>query len=137
MGASISDIQKYIAASTIQVAKYQAAGLTPPAMDAITASQVNAYLAAQAKEVTMDTQSYLEKLRTKVKDPSQLQTVESFYGQIKGLAGNLPQQNVNNKVEVSVQGSILALADLDKAIEDAMLRIYRQNGDLAPAGSIK
>jgi hypothetical protein len=137
MGASISDIQKYIAASTIQVTKYQAAGLTPPAMDAITASQVNAYLAAQAKEVTMDTQSYLEKLRTTVKSGYEIPSVESFYGGLSSMAGSLPTSIVNNKVEVTANGSILALQDLDKAIEDAMLRIQRQNGSLTPAGSIQ
>jgi hypothetical protein len=53
------------------------------------------------------------------------------------MAGSLPSSNVNNKVEVTVNGSILALQDLDKAIEDAMLRIQRQNGNLTPAGSIQ
>jgi hypothetical protein len=138
MGASISDIQKYLAASMVNYNQSIATGIAPTvAPSAITASQVNAYLAAQAKEVTMDTQSYLEKLRTTVKSGYEIPSVESFYGGLSSMTGSLPSSNVNNKVEVTVNGSILALQDLDKAIEDAMLRIQRQNGSLTPAGSIQ
>jgi hypothetical protein len=133
MGASISDIQKYL--TTIQ--NNQRQGITPTAPNEITASQVNAYLAAKTAEVTADTQSYLEKLRTTVKPGYEVPSVESFYGGLSSMAGSLPSSNVNNKVEVTVNGSILALQDLDKAIEDAMLRIQRQNGNLTPAGSIQ
>jgi hypothetical protein len=137
MGASISDIQKYLAASMVNYNQSIATGIAPTvAPSAITASQVNAYLAAQAKEVTMDTQSYLEKLRTTVKSGYEIPSVESFYGGLSSMAGSLPTSIVNNKVEVTANGSILALQDLDKAIEDAMLRIQRQNGSLTPAGSI-
>ena len=137
MGASISDIQKYLSASQINYNKAISTGMAPTvAPDAITASQVNAYLATKAAEVTTDTQTYLEKLRNKVKSGYEIPSVESFYGNLQGIASSQPQQNVNNTVEVTVQGSILALQDLDKAIEDAMLRIQRQNGNLTPAGSL-
>jgi hypothetical protein len=137
MGASISDIQKYLAASMVNYNQSIATGIAPTvAPNAITASQVNAYLASQAKEVTSDTQSYLEKLRTTVKSGYEIPSVESFYGGLSSMAGSLPTSIVNNKVEVTANGSILALQDLDKAIEDAMLRIQRQNGSLTPAGSI-
>jgi hypothetical protein len=138
MGASVSDIQKFLAAQSTNYNQYIATGTSPSSpVDPVTSKVVNDYLATETAKVTEQTLSYLEKLRTKVKDPSQLATVESFYGQLQGVAGALPQQNVNNKVEVTVQGSILALQDLDKAIEDAMLRIQRQNGNLTPAGSIQ
>jgi hypothetical protein len=138
MGASISDIQKYLSASMVNYNQSVASGTAPTvAPNAITASQVNAYLAAKTAEVTADTQSYLEKLRTTVKPGYEVPSIESFYGGLSSMAGSLPSSNVNNKVEVTVNGSILALQDLDKAIEDAMLRIQRQNGNLAPAGSIQ
>lgn len=138
MGASISDIQKYLSASMVNYNQSVASGMAPTvAPNAITASQVNAYLATKTAEVTADTQSYLEKLRTTVKPGYEVPSVESFYGGLSSMAGSLPSSNVNNKVEVTVNGSILALQDLDKAIEDAMLRIQRQNGNLAPAGSIQ
>jgi hypothetical protein len=138
MGASISDIQKYLSASMVNYNQSIASGIAPTvAPNAITASQVNAYLATKTAEVTADTQSYLEKLRTTVKPGYEVPSVESFYGGLSSMAGSLPSSNVNNKVEVTVNGSILALQDLDKAIEDAMLRIQRQNGNLAPAGSIQ
>ena len=137
MGASISDIQKYLSASMVNYNQSVASGTAPTvAPNAITASQVNAYLAAKTAEVTADTQSYLEKLRTTVKPGYEVPSIESFYGGLSSMAGSLPSSNVNNKVEVTVNGSILALQDLDKAIEDAMLRIQRQNGSLTPAGSI-
>jgi hypothetical protein len=138
MGASITDIQRYLSASMLNYNQSVASGTAPTvAPNAITASQVNAYLAAKTAEVTADTQSYLEKLRTTVKPGYEVPSVESFYGGLSSMAGSLPSSNVNNKVEVTVNGSILALQDLDKAIEDAMLRIQRQNGNLAPAGSIQ
>ena len=138
MGASVSDIQKYLTASGANYNQSIASGIAPTvAPNAITASQVNAYLATKTAEVTADTQSYLEKLRTTVKPGYEVPSVESFYGGLSSMAGSLPSSNVNNKVEVTVNGSILALQDLDKAIEDAMLRIQRQNGNLAPAGSIQ
>jgi hypothetical protein len=138
MGASISDIQKYLSASGANYNKSIASGIAPTvAPDAITASQVNAYLATKAAEVTADTQTYLEKLRTTVKSGYEIPSVESFYGGLSSMAGSLPTSSVNNKVEVTVNGSILALQELDKAIEDAMLRIQRQNGSLTPAGSIQ
>jgi hypothetical protein len=138
MGASISDIQKYLSASMVNYNQSISSGTAPTvAPNAITASQVNAYLAAKTAEVTADTQSYLEKLRTTVKPGYEIPSIESFYGGLSSMAGSLPSSNVNNKVEVTVNGSILALQDLDKAIEDAMLRIQRQNGNLTPAGSIQ
>jgi hypothetical protein len=39
-------------------------------------------------------------------------------------------------VNLNAAGSILGLEQVDAAIQDALLRIYRQNGDLAPAGTI-
>lgn len=136
-GASVSDIQKYLAGSAASYNQYIATGTTPSkAPDAVTAKVVNDYLAMKADEVTTNTQSYLEKLRNTVKSGYEVPSIESFYGSLDRAASGLPQSTVNNTVEVSVQGSILALQDLDKAIEDAMLRIQRQNGSLTPAGYI-
>jgi hypothetical protein len=137
MGASISDIQKYLASSAMNYNKSIASGIAPTvAPDAITASQVNAYLASKAAEVTVDTQDYLEKLRTKVKSGYEVPSIESFYGDLSNIGKSTAAQNINNNMEINVQGSILALQDFDKAIEDAMLRIQRQNGNLTPAGSL-
>jgi hypothetical protein len=136
-GSSVSDIQKYLAGSAANYNQYIATGTTPSkAPDPVTAQVVNEYLAQKAEEVTANTQTYLEKLRNTVKAGYDIPSVESFYGSLDKAASSLPQTNVNNTVEVSVQGSILALQDLDKAIEDAMLRIQRQNGSLTPAGYI-
>lgn len=136
-GASTADIQKYLAGLAASYNQYIATGTTPSkAPDVVTAKVVNDYLAMKADEVTTNTQSYLEKLRNTVKAGYEIPTIESFYGSLDRAASGLPQSTVNNTVEVSVQGSILALQDLDKAIEDAMLRIQRQNGSLTPAGYI-
>ena len=137
MGASASDIQKYLSASMANYQKYISTGTTPStAPDKTTAQIVNEYLAQKAEDVSSNTASYLEKLRTKVKAGYDIPTVESFFGGLSSMATSLPSSNVNNQVEINVAGSILALQDFDKAIEDAMLRIQRQNGQLNPAGSI-
>ena len=135
MGASVTDIQKYLSASMANYNQYIATGTTPStAPSAVTAQVVNEYLAEQASKITSNTQDYLEKLRTTVKAGYDVPSIESFYGGLTGVANSMPTANVNNTVEVNVNGSILALQDLDKAIEDAMLRIQRQNGQLTPAG---
>jgi hypothetical protein len=137
IGASVSDIQKYLSASMANYQKYISTGTTPDkAPDKTTAEIVNEYLAQKAEDVTANTASYLEKRRTKVKAGYDIPTVESFFGGLSSMATSLPSSNVNNQVEINVAGSILALQDFDKAIEDAMLRIQRQNGQLNPAGSI-
>lgn len=137
MGSSVSDIQKYLSASGVNYQKYISTGTTPStAPDKVTAQVVNDYLAQEASKITSNTTDYLEKLRTKVKAGYDIPTVESFFGGLTGIANSMPQNSVNNQVEINVAGSILALQDFDKAIEDAMLRIQRQNGQLNPAGSI-
>ena len=137
MGASVTDIQKYLSASMANYNQYIATGTTPSTgPDKTTAQVVNEYLAEEASKITTNTQDYLEKLRTKVKAGYDIPTTESFYGGLSNIANSLPSSNVNNQVEINVAGSILALQDFDKAIEDAMLRIQRQNGQLNPAGSI-
>ena len=133
-GASAADIEKFLSASAGTYQKYVSMGATPPARDPITNAVVNEYLAQQASKITTNTQDYLEKLRTTVKAGYDVPSIESFYGGLTGVANSMPTANVNNTVEVNVNGSILALQDLDKAIEDAMLRIQRQNGQLTPAG---
>ena len=47
-----------------------------------------------------------------------------------GSSGGTPEITVN----LNSAGSIIGLEDVDNAIQDALLRIYRQNGDLMPAG---
>jgi hypothetical protein len=137
MGSSVSDIQKYLSASQMNYQQYITTGTAPStAPDKVTAQVVNDYLAQEASKITSNTTDYLEKLRTKVKAGYDIPTVESFFGGLTGIANSMPQNSVNNQVEINVAGSILALQDFDKAIEDAMLRIQRQNGQLNPAGSI-
>lgn len=137
MGSSVSDIQKYLSASQMNYQQYISTGTSPStAPDKVTAQVVNDYLAQEASKITSNTTDYLEKLRTKVKAGYDIPTVESFFGGLTGIANSMPQNSVNNQVEINVAGSILALQDFDKAIEDAMLRIQRQNGQLNPAGSI-
>jgi hypothetical protein len=57
-----------------------------------------------------------------------------------GMALDYARSTGSAKPEVTVNlnaaGSIIGLQEVDAAIQDALLRIYRQNGDLAPAGFI-
>jgi len=131
--STFADIEAYIK----RRAQLEAAGVTvttPPEVQTI----ITQGLVKEADRIVNESvPNFLEKLRTTVKPGYEIPSVESFYGGLSNMAGSLPSSNVNNKVEVTVQGSILALQDLDKAIEDAMLRIQRQNGNLTPAGSIQ
>jgi hypothetical protein len=130
--STFADIDAYIKRRS----QLEAAGVavtTPPEIQTIITQGI---IKEADRVVNESVPNFLEKLRTTVKSGYEIPSVESFYGGLSSMAGSLPSSNVNNKVEVTVNGSILALQDLDKAIEDAMLRIQRQNGSLTPAGSI-
>ena len=55
-----------------------------------------------------------------------------------GMALDYARSGGSSQPEVTVNlnaaGSIIGLQEVDAAIQDALLRIYRQNGDLMPAG---
>lgn len=138
-GASVTDIQKYLAAQQTNYNQYIATGTSPStAPDATTQQVVNDYLKDQVEQVAEQTASFLEKLRTKVKAGYDIPGYDEFYSAFpsykpsntNGSTGATPEVTVN----VSAAGSIIGLEELDAAIQDSLLRIYRQNGDLMPAG---
>jgi hypothetical protein len=81
----------------------------------------------------------LEKARTNVKSGMEL-SPDEFYGKLppseivqraRDLAAAAPVINVN------VEGSLTSLQEFEITIQDLLLKIYKQNGDLAPAGFIQ
>lgn len=114
---------------------------TPPAVQEI----INTGIAKEAARLTETViPDYLEKLRTTVKSGYEVPSTSEFYGSLgaygeryipstsSGSSGGAPEVTVN----LNAAGSIIGLQEVDAAIQDALLRIYRQNGDLAPAGFI-
>jgi hypothetical protein len=113
--------------------------VTPPAVQEI----ITQGIIKEADRITTEAvPTYLEKLRTTVKSGYTVPSVEDFYGSLNagsymptnssGSSGGTPEVTVN----LNAAGSIIGLQEVDAAIQDALLRIYRQNGDLAPAGFI-
>jgi len=145
--SSAQDIKNYVNAMTSASQTYAnsqlgkgGTGYTGPTYpDATTAAVVTQALnknMAQIAEVTIPT--LLEKLRTTVKSGYDIPSASEFYG---GLPNNTSTQIAKNMastpvINVNVEGSVLSLNEMDNAIQDALLRIYKQNGDLAPAGLI-
>ncbi len=115
--------------------------VTPPSVQEI----INTGIAKEAARLTETViPDYLEKLRTTVKSGYEVPSTSEFYGSLgaygerympstsSGSSGGSPEVTVN----LNAAGSIIGLQEVDAAIQDALLRIYRQNGDLAPAGFI-
>lgn len=123
-------------------AQLEAAGVsvnTPPAVQTI----ITQGITKEADRVVNESiPNFLEKLRTTVKEGYAVPSPSEFYGSLgaygerympstaSGSSGGTPEITVN----VSAAGSIIGLEEMDNAIQDALLRIYRQNGDLMPAG---
>ena len=83
---------------------------------------------------------WLEKARTTVKSGYDIPSPEEFYGKLpssdiidraRGMAAAAPVINVN------VEGSLTSLQEFETTIQDLLLKIYKQNGELAPAGFIQ
>lgn len=135
-----------IAAYINNRAALQAQGVavsTPPAVQEI----INSGIAKEAARLTETViPDYLEKLRTTVKSGYDVPSTSEFYGSLGAYGERYMPSNASGssggsaKPEVTVNlnaaGSIIGLQEVDAAIQDALLRIYRQNGDLAPAGFI-
>jgi hypothetical protein len=145
--SSVQDIKNYVAAMTSAAAGYASSQLGkggtnytgPTYPDATTAAVVTQALnnnMAQIAEVTIPT--LLEKLRTTVKSGYDIPSASDFYGNLPSNRSTQIAQNMaaSPTINVNVEGSVLALSEMDNAIQDALLRIYKQNGDLAPAGFI-
>lgn len=131
-----------IKAYTDRISQLQAAGVnvqTPPAVQQI----ITQGIIKEADRISNEAvPNYLEKLRTTVKEGYAVPSPSEFYGSLgaygerympstaSGSSGGTPEITVN----VSAAGSIIGLEEMDNAIQDALLRIYRQNGDLMPAG---
>jgi hypothetical protein len=138
MGASISDIRKVIDAQTVSYNRYIATGTSPTTpMDATTSQVLTDYFTTEAARVKDQTLSFLEKVRLKTKDPSQIQTVESFYGALSGDVNSMRGTTVNNKVELTLNGALVYQDQLDEVVQNAMLRAQRANGALNPAGYLQ
>jgi len=138
MGASISDIRKVIDAQTVSYNRYIATGTTPTTpMDPTTSQVLTDYFTTEAARVKDQTLSFLEKVRTKVKDPSQIATIESFYGALSGDVNSMRGTTVNNKVELTLNGALVYQDQLDEVVQNAMLRAQRANGALSPAGYLQ
>ena len=111
----------------------------PQYPNATTAAVVTAALNENMKNIAETTiPSLLEKVRTTVKSGYNIPSPDEFYGKLPSNASTDIARGMAAAptINVNVEGSILALSEMDNAIQDALLRIYKQNGDLAPAGFI-
>ena len=151
--SSSAEIKKYMADSMAAYTAYlnsivgknipanaPYAGPTYP--DSTTAAIVNqASEAEMARIAGVTIPTFLEKLRTTVKDGYNIPSPESFYGNLPDttstqIARSMAISSAAPTINVNVEGSVLALSEMDDAIQQALLRIYKQNGDLMPAGFI-
>jgi hypothetical protein len=145
--STAQDIKNYIAAMTSAAGNYASSQLGkggtaytgPSYPNAVTGAMVTEYINAEMARITdVSIPTLLEKLRTTVKSGYDIPSASSFYGNLPDTRSTQIAQGMaaSPTINVNVEGSVLALSEMDNAIQDALLRIYKQNGDLAPAGFI-
>ena len=136
--STFADIAAYIQRRT-QLESAGVAVNTPPAVQTI----ITQGIIKEADRITNESiPTYLEKLRTTVKEGYSIPAPSEFYGSLGAYGERYMPSNASGSssgtpeitVNLNSAGSIIGLEDVDNAIQDALLRIYRQNGDLMPAG---
>ena len=140
MSSSKADINKYLndlaALQTEQLKTGTPLTAPNPADTAIVQKSIEQTLESVSNKLP----GLLEKARTTVKSGYDIPSPEEFYGKLppsdivnraRDMAAAAPVINVN------VEGSLTSLQEFETTIQDLLLKIYKQNGDLAPAGFIQ
>ena len=140
LSSSKADINKYLNDLAALQTKQLAAGTPLTAPNPADTAIVQRSIEQTLESVSSKLPGLLEKARTTVKIGNEIPSPDEFYGKLppsdivdraRGLAAAAPVINVN------VEGSLTSLQEFETTIQDLLLKIYKQNGDLAPAGFIQ
>ena len=140
LSSSKADIMKYLNDLAAVQTKQLAAGTPLTAPNPADTAIVQRSIEQTLESVSSKLPGLLEKARTTVKSGYDIPSPEEFYGKLppsdivdraRGMAAAAPVINVN------VEGSLTSLQEFETTIQDLLLKIYKQNGDLAPAGFIQ
>jgi len=137
LNSSKADVDKYLSDLTKLQNTQIAAGTAITAPSASNVAVINELQSTRLEGLKTTITDLLEKTRTTVKSGYDIPSPAEFYGQYNSdYAASSMSMAQTPVINVNVEGSVLALSEMDNAIQDALLRIYKQNGDLAPAGYI-
>ena len=140
LNSTKADIMKYLNDLAAVQTKQLAAGTPLTAPNPADTAIVQRSIEQTLESVSSKLPGLLEKARTTVKIGNDIPSPEEFYGKLppsdivdraRGMAAAAPVINVN------VEGSLTSLQEFETTIQDLLLKIYKQNGDLAPAGFIQ
>ena len=140
LSSSKADIMKYQNDLAALQTRQLAAGTPLTAPNPADTAIVQRSIEQTLESVSNKLPGLLEKARTTVKSGYDIPSPEEFYGKLppsdivdraRDMAAAAPVINVN------VEGSLTSLQEFETTIQDLLLKIYKQNGDLAPAGFIQ
>jgi hypothetical protein len=140
LSSSKADIMKYLNDLAAVQTKQLAAGTPLTAPNPADTAIVQRSIEQTLESVSSKLPGLLEKARTTVKIGNEIPSPDEFYGKLppsdivnraRDMAAAAPVINVN------VEGSLTSLQEFETTIQDLLLKIYKQNGDLAPAGFIQ
>ena len=140
LNSTKADIMKYQNDLAALQTRQLAAGTPLTAPNPADTAIVQRSIEQTLESVSNKLPGLLEKARTTVKSGYDIPSPEEFYGKLppsdivdraRGMAAAAPVINVN------VEGSLTSLQEFETTIQDLLLKIYKQNGDLAPAGFIQ
>ena len=140
LSSSKADIMKYQNDLAALQTKQLAAGTPLTAPNPADTAIVQRSIEQTLESVSSKLPGLLEKARTTVKIGNEIPSPEEFYGKLppsdivnraRDMAAAAPVINLN------VEGSLTSLQEFETTIQDLLLKIYKQNGNLAPAGFIQ
>ena len=140
LSSSKADIMKYLNDLGALQTKQLAAGTPLTAPNPADTAIVQRSIEQTLESVSSKLPGLLEKARTTVKIGNDIPSPDEFYGKLppsdivdraRSMAAAAPIINLN------VAGSLTSLQEFETTIQDLLLKIYKQNGDLAPAGFIQ
>jgi hypothetical protein len=140
LSSSKADIMKYQNDLAALQTRQLAAGTPLTAPNPADTAIVQRSIEQTLESVSSKLPGLLEKARTTVKIGNEIPSPDEFYGKLppsdivnraRDMAAAAPVINVN------VEGSLTSLQEFETTIQDLLLKIYKQNGDLAPAGFIQ
>jgi len=137
LSSSAADVSKYLSdLQKVQIAQI-GAGLPATPISPANVAVIAELQSNRLEGLKTTISDLLEKTRTTVKSGYDIPSPQEFYGKYTSdYAGAAKSMASTPIINVNVEGSVLAMSEMDNAIQDALLRIYKQNGDLAPAGFI-
>lgn len=137
LNSSAADIVKYLESRNALITQQLAAGKTVTAPNPADVAVVNKYLENTIAPTLDRLQTTLPNLLDRVQERALSFDRSDTYIPSTSMPSGAGSTVTAPTINVNVEGSLTSLQEFETTIQDLLLKIYKQNGDLAPAGFIQ